>query len=273
MASLSSYCKLKSNFNRSTISFAFSGSPSFFTNGNTATFTGAKAAGAGTGGKTVLLRGVGPTLGALGVSGFVADPALALFSGDRQIARNEDWDGALAAEFAAVGAFPLGAGSRDAALKVTLPPGSYTVHLLNPGLVAEALVEVYDLSRDAGTQLANLSCRLGLPAGGTVIVGAVLAGGTRPLLVRNVGPGLGQFGVAPVQENPRLEIFAGARSVAANDDWAAALEPLFSAVGAFPLVRGSRDAAERFTAEAGGYTVHATGAGAGIVLIELYAAP
>ncbi len=228
---------------------------------------------AGTGEKTVLLRGVGPTLGVLGVDNFVADPAVALFAGERQIARNEDWEAALAADFAAAGAFPLGSASKDAALKVTLAPGSYTVHLLNPGPTAEALVEVYDLSRDAGTQLANLSCRLALPAGGTVIVGAVLAGGTRPLLVRNVGPGLAPFGVAPVQENPRLEIFSGARSVAANDDWAAALEPLFAAVGAFALPRGSRDAAERLVAPAGGYTVHATGAGAGIVLIELYAAP
>jgi transcriptional regulator with GAF, ATPase, and Fis domain len=61
-------------------------------------------------------------------------------------------------------------------MKVTLPPGSYTIHLLNPGALAEALVEVYDLSQDAGTQLSNLSCRLSLAAGETVIVGAVLSG-------------------------------------------------------------------------------------------------
>ena len=42
---------------------------------------------------------------------------------------------------------------------------------------------------------------------------------------------------------------------------------------AFPLARGSRDAAERFVAGSGSYTVHATGPGAGIVLIELYAVP
>jgi hypothetical protein len=106
-----------------------------------------------------------------------------------------------------------------------------------------------------------------------VIVGAVLDGGSRPLLVRNVGPGLSQYGVAPVLDNPRLGVFAGATTVAANDDWEAALEPVFSAVGAFPLARGSRDAAVRLAATPGGYTIHASGAGAGIALIELYAAP
>jgi len=228
---------------------------------------------AGSGAKTLLIRGVGPKLGALGVARFVADPALALFSGQAQIDQNNDWDATLAGDFASVGAFALDVGSRDAAMKVTLPPGSYTIHLLNPGALAEALVEVYDLSQDAGTQLSNLSCRLSLAAGETVIVGAVLSGGTRPLLVRNVGPGLRQFGVTPVLEDPRLEIFAGARSVALNNDWDASLEAGFNAVGAFPLARGSRDAAERFVAGPGSYTVHATGPGAGIVLIELYAVP
>ncbi len=228
---------------------------------------------AGSGEKTLLLRGVGPKLGALGVARFVADPALALFSGQTQIDQNNDWNVALAADFIAVGAFPLDVGSRDAAMKVRLRPGSYTIHLLNPGAPAEALVEVYDLSPDAGTQLANLSCRLSLGAGETVIVGAVLGGGTRPLLVRNVGPGLAQYGVAPVLADPRLEVFSGARVIAGNDDWAAVLEPVFAAVGAFPLARGSRDAAERIVASSGGYTIHANGTGAGIVLIELYAAP
>lgn len=228
---------------------------------------------AGTGTKTVLIRGVGSKLGAFGVAGFVADPALALYAGTAQIGGNGDWDVALAPDFAAVGAFALDPGSRDAAMKITLPPGAYTVHLLNPGAPAEALVEVYDLSRDAGTQLSNLSCRLSLAAGQTVIVGAVAGGGARPLLVRNVGPGLAQYGVAPVLADARLEIFSGAASLAANDDWEPALEPVFAAVGAFPLARGSRDAALRFVANTGGYSVHASGTGAGIALIELYAAP
>ncbi len=228
---------------------------------------------AGTGAKTVLVRGVGPQLGLFGVNEFVADPALALFAGATQIGENDNWAPALAADFAALGAFALAANSRDAAMKVTLPPGAYTIHLRNSGAPAEALVEVYDLSRDAGTQLSNLSCRLNVAAGQTVIVGAVLDGGSRPLLVRNVGPGLSQYGVAPVLDNPRLGVFAGATTVAANDDWEAAVEPVFSAVGAFPLARGSRDAAVRLAATPGGYTIHASGAGAGVALIELYAAP
>jgi hypothetical protein len=49
--------------------------------------------------------------------------------------------------FAQVGAFALGGGSsRDAALLVTLPPGSYTAQVSGVGnTTGVALIEVYEL--------------------------------------------------------------------------------------------------------------------------------
>ena len=98
--------------------------------------------------RTVLIRAIGPTLGGFGVADTVADPQLALFSGQTERARNDNWGGgtALAAAFAQVGAFGLAADSRDAALLATLAPGNYTVQVSGvAGTTGVALVEVYEV--------------------------------------------------------------------------------------------------------------------------------
>jgi len=101
--------------------------------------------------KTMLIRGVGPTLTAFGVTGVLADPQIAVFSGSTQIASNDNWEtGAstaaqISAASAQVGEFPLPAGSKDAVLLVTLQPGIYTVVVTGVGnTTGVALVEVYD---------------------------------------------------------------------------------------------------------------------------------
>jgi hypothetical protein len=103
---------------------------------------------AGTGNHRVLVRAVGPTLTALGVPAALADPKLEIFdSTGSKIAEDDNWNPALAPTFAAVAAFPLPAGSRDAALVLTLPAGrSYTAQVSGAGSTSgEALVEVYEL--------------------------------------------------------------------------------------------------------------------------------
>jgi len=103
---------------------------------------------AGAGSKQVLVRAVGPTLATFGVAGALADPELEVLDGaGRVLGRSDNWDAALAPNFARVGAFPLAAGSRDAAALVTLPAGStYTVKVSGVNNTAgEALVEVYEV--------------------------------------------------------------------------------------------------------------------------------
>ena len=97
----------------------------------------------------VLVRGIGPTLGAFGVPGTVADPQLTLFnSSSVKIGENNDWGGTapLTAAFASVGAFALPSTSKDAALLVTLAPGNYTAQVTGVnGTTGVALVEVYEV--------------------------------------------------------------------------------------------------------------------------------
>ena len=98
--------------------------------------------------KTVLVRAVGPTLAAYGVATPLADPQLEVYRDSTRIAGNDDWgkgSGVTAATFAAVSAFPLPAGSKDAALLLTLAPGLYTAQCSGVGnTTGIALVEVYD---------------------------------------------------------------------------------------------------------------------------------
>ena len=100
--------------------------------------------------KTVLIRAVGPTLALapFNVAGVMADPKLDLFSGQTVINSNDNWGGGTVLEtaFINVGAFALGATSRDAALLVTLQPANYTAQVTGVnGSAGVVLVEVYEV--------------------------------------------------------------------------------------------------------------------------------
>lgn len=120
-------------------------------------FSGLSVASGG-GARRVLVRAAGPALGALGVPGALANPAIAITdTAGRQIAggANDNWDTglssaartALVEATARAGAFPFEAGSRDSALVADLQPGNYTIQVSGVGgTTGTALVEVYDLS-------------------------------------------------------------------------------------------------------------------------------
>ena len=96
--------------------------------------------------KTVLIRAVGPKLTAFGVNGVLADPKLEIYVGSVKLAENDDWNASAGAFFTSVGAFGLDAGSKDAALLITLPPGGYTAQVSGvAGTTGEALIEVYEV--------------------------------------------------------------------------------------------------------------------------------
>ena len=107
----------------------------------------------GTAPTRLLLRAVGPGLTLFGVGGVLADPQLRLFNAaGTVIDTNDDWAStpALAAAhgpaFTQTGAFGLAAGSKDAALLATLPPGAYTAQVSGVNTTTGvALVEVYEI--------------------------------------------------------------------------------------------------------------------------------
>lgn len=100
----------------------------------------------GTGNRNVLIRAIGPTLAAFGVAGTLADPKLDVFQNGVVLRASDNWNPNLAPLFASVGAFALTANSADAALALSLAPGTYTVQVSGVGnTTGVALVEVYEL--------------------------------------------------------------------------------------------------------------------------------
>jgi hypothetical protein len=96
------------------------------------------------------------------------------------------------------------------------------------------------------------------------------------VLLRGIGPGLAQFGVAGVAAAPELVLFGGDERLAGNTDWretaAANLASLAAQVGAFALAETDADSALSATLPPGAYTVHLrdqSRAGGG-ALIEVY---
>ena len=102
--------------------------------------------------RTVLVRAVGPSLGALGVEGVMPDPKLELFDNDnggKKIGENDNWGGDVQVVNVArsVGAFALaGNDTKDAVLLMTLPAGAYSARLSGVGGAGgTAIVEVYEV--------------------------------------------------------------------------------------------------------------------------------
>ncbi len=102
--------------------------------------------------KTLLVRAVGPTLTSFGVTGVLLDPKLELYSGTRLLGSSDDWgnDSDIAYAAALVGGFPLASGSKDSAILISLPPGSYTAQVSGvANTTGVGLVELYDVPTPA----------------------------------------------------------------------------------------------------------------------------
>lgn len=94
---------------------------------------------------TVVVRALGPSLAAYGISAPLADPFLTVYDQSGVIvADNDNWKQTQRAELEALG---MGSGSdNDSALIATLPPGSYTAIVRDSsGHTGVGLVEIYKL--------------------------------------------------------------------------------------------------------------------------------
>jgi hypothetical protein len=241
--------------------------------------------------KRMLVRGIGPGLGVFGVQAAAANPRVRIFdSAGRLVGENDDWIGAdVSAAATRVGAFALGANSRDAAMLVELPPGAYTLHLEAAGGEGVALAEIYDASEVPALetqQVINLSTRGFVGAGEAALSAGFVVTGSAPkrVLVRGIGPALRAFGVAGTLADPILRISSGTTVLAENNDWQTALPsaaaPATAAeiaaaatrAGAFALGSGAMDAAVLVSLPPGAYVATVSGAngGTGAGLVEVY---
>ena len=231
------------------------------------------------GARSLVIRGIGPTLSTFGLAGAMADPRLELYNGTALVAENDNWgsSAALLTAFASVGAFALVTNSQDAALLQAVD-GTRSAQLKGSG-AGVALVELYDTGTGNTPRLVNVSARNQVGTGDNILIFGFFIDGTgsKNVLIRAVGPRLTDLGVTGVLADPRFDVFrAGvAAPVAGNDNWDASLASTFSAVGAFALNPGSRDAALVTALTPGSYTVQVSGVNAtsGEALVEIYEVP
>ncbi|HUR57847.1 MAG TPA: lamin tail domain-containing protein, partial [Opitutaceae bacterium] len=243
--------------------------------------------GAGTSGaKPLVIRAAGPSLGALGVPGTLADPTMELFAGSTKTGENNNWGGTseTSTAMASVGAFPYsGATSLDAAVVASITTRDNSVKVSANGTgTGTVIAEIYDATPEASFSAATprlLNVSVLKQLGSSLTVGFVVRGsGTRTVLVRAVGPTLNTaFGIPGAVSDPQFTLFAGSTAIGSNNNWGgtAALSAAFTSVGAFNLPATSLDAALLTPLTAGDYSVVVTGVAAanGQVLVEVYEVP
>jgi hypothetical protein len=125
----------------------------------------------------------------------------------------------------------------------------------------------------AGAQLVNVSTRLVIQTGGKVGIGGFIITGTAPkkVLIRAIGPTLGNFGVANALQDPMLELHDGTGAVlTSNDDWKVPQQTDVEATGLAPP--DDREPAILLSLQPGSYTAIESGKNGttGVGLIEVY---
>jgi hypothetical protein len=227
---------------------------------------------------TVIVRGIGRSLGAFNIANPLRDPVIELRNANGTlVAENDDWvSGADAETIASYRLDP--SNSLESALLRTLSAGNYTVHVRafdnNDGhLTGVGLVEVFDLNT-SGSRAGNVSSRGQVLTGDNVMIAGFIVGGTVPkeVVVRGIGPSLANAGVAGALPDPTLTLVDAAGNVlASNDDWQA--DPNAGRVNSSGLApTNTAEAAVARTLNPGSYTAIVRGLNdaSGIGLAEVY---
>jgi hypothetical protein len=228
--------------------------------------------------KNVAVRGLGPSLAAFGISGFLADPTLELrASNGSVIFANDDWpeNPGQAAELSNLGLAP--GNPKESGIAIALQPGAYTAVLAgkNQG-TGVGVVEVYDTNSGANSQLANISTRGFVRTAENVMIGGFILGGASTnsrVAIRGIGPSLAQFGLSPVLADPTLELHDGnGATIKVNDDWQSDSASAAALTAAGFALSDPKESGIFISLPAGPYTAILAGknGGIGIGLVELY---
>jgi hypothetical protein len=181
--------------------------------------------------KRVIVRAIGPELTQYGVPNALFNPTLELHdAAGHLIASNDNWQHTIIGGIITANqvrdimnsGYAPGDGL-ESAIIADLPAGNYTAIVRGVNnTTGVALVEVYDLSPDTNSILANISARAFVQTGDNVMIGGFIVQGIEPkrVIVRAIGPGLTQYGVPNALSNPTLELHDSTGAlIASNDNW------------------------------------------------------
>ncbi len=175
---------------------------------------------------TIILRAIGHSLAARGISSPLFDPVMELRNASGTlVAQSDDWVDSPNSE--TIASYRLDpSNSRESALYQTLTPGNYTalVHGFDGGddnLTGTALVELFDLHTSPG-RAGNISTRAQVLTGDNVVIAGFITAGSaaKEVVIRGIGPSLQSSGIANALANPTIELHNSAGAlVATNDNW------------------------------------------------------
>jgi hypothetical protein len=230
--------------------------------------------------KHVILRGIGPSLAGQGVVNPLPDPVLELHGPSGFVTiTNDNWTDTTP---------PLRCGKKyglsptndlESCIEETLDPAPYTAILRDKNSdVGVGLVEIYDVGAGTPSKLANISTRGFVETGDNVMIGGLIvgpvSGGNVTVVVRAIGPTLGNFGIPGALQDPTLDLVnADGIVVRSNNNWRDSQEAEIIATGLQP--GDDRESALVQTVAPGNYTAIVRGSGGttGVALVEGYQLP
>ena len=224
--------------------------------------------------KQLIVRALGPSLSAAGVTGAMANPTLALHdSTGALIASNDNWQsGGQSSQISASGYAP--SNSLESALIATLAPGTYTAIVRGVNnTIGVALIEAYEMGSSAA-RLSNVSTRAHVGINDDVLIGGFIVNGSqsKPLVVRALGPSLSAAGVTGAMANPTLALHdSSGTQIASNDNWqSGGQSSQISASGYAPS--NSLESAILATLSPGTYTaiVRGVNSATGVGMVEVF---
>lgn len=228
---------------------------------------------------TIVLRGIGNSLPAVGINNALEDPVIELHNAAGQtLATSDDWvDDSWASTVASYHLDP--SNSRESAILTTLNPGSYTVVVRSfdngdGHLTGTALVELYDLHVTGG-RAGNISTRgQVLGDGSQLLIGGFIVGGSqsKTVVVRAIGPSLSGAGISQPLSDPSVELHDGSgTTLTSNDNWQAGPSAAqIQSEGLAPTQPS--ESALQATLNPGSYTaiVRSSNGATGVALVEVY---
>jgi hypothetical protein len=229
--------------------------------------------------KGVIVRAIGPSLAAFGISGALADPVLELHGANGAlIAMNDDWRSG-GQEQTIIETHVPPTDDKESAIVGGLDPGNYTAIVRGKNdTTGIALVEVYDLGTASldpdsiRTQLKEISTRGNVLAGDNVMIGGfIVEVVTIRSLVRAIGPSLSAFGITNALQDTTLELHDGnGAAIAMNDNWRSDQEQVIIDTGAPPT--DDRESAIVANLVPGAYTAIVRGKNntTGVALVEKF---
>ncbi|MEN3370959.1 MAG: hypothetical protein V7609_3102 [Verrucomicrobiota bacterium] len=226
--------------------------------------------------KSVVIRGLGPSLASFNLSDLLPNPQLELKGPNNNLLfLNKDWKDSQRSLIEGTNFQPKD--DRESVIVISLNPGAYTAILSGEGgTTGIGLVEVYDTSPNSDSKLGNISTRGFVQTGDKVMIGGFTLGANNNptrIAIRGRGPSLSQFGLSPVLADPTLELRnQNGTILVVNDDWQS--DPVSAAnLTANGLGLSDPKEAGIFTSlPAGQFTAVLAGktGGIGIGLIEIY---